>query len=104
LSYDSTAILFYGFIVEDEDEDKANNADDTDGVEVDRYGDCHGNMGMYVAHKESHKRVSLGDTLQADPEMDRSLSWDDDLKEFCEQAGINYPMEGVGWHLTVERS
>jgi hypothetical protein len=103
MSYDSTAVVFYGFPLDD-----AERFADTYGgqrIKVGAFGSCHDDMVEYVCVAESKHEVELGGFYRLDEdEVTGPIEWDEVLQDFCEKTGAEWPDGGPGWHVAPKYS
>lgn len=102
MSYDTSAILLYGFEVKGVSRKRALAATNDRYVTVSGYGDCHGHEGVYICASDSVTSVDLGGFIAVHPEI--KVNWWHDLSKFCDANEIEFTIDMPGWRLTSSRS
>jgi hypothetical protein len=108
MSYESSAVLFYGFpLAENTKAYRAliDGVPHNSPVKVDLYGDCHGEMELYVYVTITRERVELGGILAlSEVDFIAPVAWDRALTDFAIAHGIPQSAYPPAWHLTAQRS
>ncbi len=108
MSYESEAVIFYGFpLAENTKAYRAliDSVDINSRVKVDTYGDCHGHEGLYVYLVSTRENVDLGGIKAINNGVFCTPApWDTMLREFATAHDVPWPADWPQWHLTARRA
>lgn len=103
MSYETDAVLYWGFPIAPSDY-RAAEAACSKWVQAGQTGDCQDDVTLYIAIKASVVSVGLGGWARLEPSRFAvPPAWERELRRFCDETGVRWSDDGPGWYLAAAR-